>query len=122
MSETPNRGTSLPPASSLEIAEQECQDAQVLRLLRIMPCLIMLLNQKTASAFSFPSTGDYDIWAIKWGYFFSDAQKLEVEEKAYLNEMTKEAYKNPSLMAWFRNKSYDPRYQTGSTLLCVRCI
>jgi hypothetical protein len=25
-------------------------------------------------------------------------------------------------MAWFRNKSYDPRYQTGSTLLCVRCI
>jgi hypothetical protein len=60
----------------------------------------------------FPRIGDYDKWAIKWGYaYFKDA-KSEEAEKALLNEMTKEAYKNRRL--WFGTESspYDPRYQT----------
>jgi hypothetical protein len=60
----------------------------------------------------FPRIGDYDKWAIKWGYsYFPDATS-EKEEKALLNEMTKEAYKDRRL--WFGTESspYDPRYQT----------
>jgi hypothetical protein len=60
----------------------------------------------------FPRIGDYDKWAIKWGYsYFPDAQN-EKQEKALLNEMTKEAYKDRRL--WFGTESspYDPRYQT----------
>ena len=60
----------------------------------------------------FPRIGDYDKWAIKWGYSYFDEAKTETEEKAKLNEMTKEAYKNNRL--WFGTESspYDPRYQT----------
>ena len=60
----------------------------------------------------FPRIGDYDKWAIKWGYSYFEDTKTEAEEKAFLNEMTKEAYKNGRL--WFGTESspYDPRYQT----------
>ncbi|MFV8271185.1 zinc-dependent metalloprotease [Flavobacterium sp. GT2N3] len=60
----------------------------------------------------FPRIGDYDKWAIKWGYSYFDDAKTETAEKAKLNEMTKEAYKNNRL--WFGTESspYDPRYQT----------
>jgi hypothetical protein len=60
----------------------------------------------------FPRIGDYDKWAIKWGYSYFPDAKTEKEEKALLNEMTKEAYKNRRL--WFGTESspYDPRYQT----------
>jgi len=60
----------------------------------------------------FPRIGDYDKWAIKWGYSYFEDAKTETEEKAILNEMTKEAYKNNRL--WFGTESspYDPRYQT----------
>lgn len=60
----------------------------------------------------FPRIGEYDIWAIKWGYSYFEDTKTEAEEKAYLNEMTKEAYKNRRL--WFGSETspYDPRYQT----------
>ena len=60
----------------------------------------------------FPKIGDYDKWAIKWGYSYFEDAKTDKEEKAILNEMTKEAYKNRRL--WFGTESspYDPRYQT----------
>ena len=60
----------------------------------------------------FPRIGDYDKWAIKWGYSYFPEAKTEKEEKGILNEMTKEAYKNRRL--WFGTESspYDPRYQT----------
>jgi hypothetical protein len=60
----------------------------------------------------FPRIGDYDKWAIKWGYSYFEDAKTEAEEKAVLNSMTKEAYKNNRL--WFGTESspYDPRYQT----------
>lgn len=60
----------------------------------------------------FPRIGDYDKWAIKWGYtYFADA-KNEKEEKAFLNEMTKEAYKNRRLWFGTETSPFDPRYQT----------
>ncbi|MFN7045655.1 MAG: zinc-dependent metalloprotease [Flavobacterium sp.] len=60
----------------------------------------------------FPRIGDYDKWAIKWGYsYFKDA-KDEDAEKATLNEMTKEAYKNRRLWFGTETNPYDPRYQT----------
>lgn len=60
----------------------------------------------------FPRIGDYDKWAIKWGYsYFKDA-KSEDEEKALLNEMTKEAYKNKRLHFGIETNPFDPRFQT----------
>lgn len=59
----------------------------------------------------FPRIGDYDKWAIKWGYsYFPD--KSFNEEKALLNEWTKAAYINPRLRYGTENSPYDPRYQT----------
>ncbi|WP_144891915.1 zinc-dependent metalloprotease [Flavobacterium tiangeerense] len=60
----------------------------------------------------FPRIGDYDKWAIKWGYSYFEESKTEAQEKTVLNDMTKEAYKNNRL--WFGTESspYDPRYQT----------
>ncbi len=60
----------------------------------------------------FPRIGDYDKWAIKWGYAYFDGAKSEDEEKAKLNEMTKEAYKNRRLWFGTETSPYDPRYQT----------
>ncbi|TDE43461.1 DUF5117 domain-containing protein [Flavobacterium rhamnosiphilum] len=60
----------------------------------------------------FPRIGDYDKWAIKWGYSYFDEAKTETEEKAKLNEMTKEAYKNNRLWFGTETSPYDPRYQT----------
>ncbi len=59
----------------------------------------------------FPRIGDYDIWAIKWGYSYFDGLSPE-EQKKRLNDWTKEAYKNRRL--WFGTEisPYDPRYQT----------
>ncbi|WP_130733675.1 zinc-dependent metalloprotease [Flavobacterium sp. J27] len=60
----------------------------------------------------FPRIGDYDKWAIKWGYSYFDDAKNEEEEKAMLNTMTKEAYKNRRLWFGTETSPYDPRYQT----------
>lgn len=60
----------------------------------------------------FPRIGDYDKWAIKWGYSYFDGAKNEDEEKAKLNEMTKDAYKNRRLWFGTETSPYDPRYQT----------
>lgn len=59
----------------------------------------------------YPRIGDYDIWAIKWGYTYFDGLTPE-QQKQRLNEWTKEAYKNRRL--WFGTEisPYDPRYQT----------
>ncbi len=60
----------------------------------------------------FPRIGDYDIWAIKWGYsYFADAKNAD-EEKAVLNGWTKEAYNNPRTRFGTEVSPYDPRYQT----------
>lgn len=60
----------------------------------------------------FPKIGDYDKWAIKWGYAYFNDAKSEEAEKALLNEMTKEAYKNKRLHFGTETSPYDPRFQT----------
>lgn len=60
----------------------------------------------------FPRIGDYDKWAIKWGYSYFQDENNEVDEKSILNEMTKEAYKNPRLRFGTETNPYDPRFQT----------
>ncbi|MFN3588857.1 MAG: zinc-dependent metalloprotease [Spirosomataceae bacterium] len=60
----------------------------------------------------FPRIGDYDKWAIKWGYsYFADAKSAD-EEKAVLNTWTKKAYNDVRLRFGTETSPYDPRYQT----------
>lgn len=59
----------------------------------------------------FPRIGDYDKWAIQWGYSYLPDTDLK-GEKAVLNKWTKEAYKNPRLRFGTEISPYDPRYQT----------
>lgn len=60
----------------------------------------------------YPRIGDYDKWAIQWGYtYFADA-KSDEEEKQLLNKMTKESVKNPRLQFGTEISPYDPRFQT----------
>jgi hypothetical protein len=59
-----------------------------------------------------PRIGDYDVWAIKWGYsYFADAENAN-KEKQLLNTLTKEAMKNPRLEFGTEISPYNPRYQT----------
>ncbi|WP_291120282.1 zinc-dependent metalloprotease [Flavobacterium sp. UBA6135] len=60
----------------------------------------------------FPKIGDYDKWAIRWGYAYFPDAKDEKEEKALLNSMTKEAYKNKRLHFGTETSPFDPRFQT----------
>lgn len=59
----------------------------------------------------FPRIGDYDKWAIQWGYSYLPDTDLK-GEKAVLNKWTKDAYKNPRLRFGTEHSPYDPRYQT----------
>ena len=59
----------------------------------------------------FPRIGDYDKWAIQWGYSYFEDKKPE-EVKSILNTMTKAAYQNPRLRFGTEISPYDPRYQT----------
>lgn len=60
----------------------------------------------------FPRIGDYDKWAIKWGYsYFADAKSAD-EEKSILNTWTKKAYNDVRLRFGTETSPYDPRYQT----------
>jgi ribosomal protein S18 acetylase RimI-like enzyme len=60
----------------------------------------------------FPRIGDYDMWAIEWGYrYFADAKSAE-EEKAILHEITTQKQSNPRLRFGTEVSPHDPRYQT----------
>lgn len=60
----------------------------------------------------FPRIGDYDMWAIEWGYkYFADTKSAE-EEKAILHEITKQNQSNPRLRFGTEVSPHDPRYQT----------
>ncbi len=59
----------------------------------------------------FPRIGDYDKWAIQWGYSNLDGRDA-VADKAKLNTLTKTAYENPRLHFGTEISPYDPRYQT----------
>ena len=61
----------------------------------------------------YPRIGDYDKWAIQWGYKGIPATKNEEEDKKILNQLVIDSLKaNPRL--WFGGEGYnfDPRAQT----------
>mgnify|MGYP000130633178 FL=1 len=61
----------------------------------------------------FPRIGDYDKWAIKWGYQYRPEFKDEFEEKEQLmTETTKVLAVNPRLWFGGEGRNEDPRAQT----------
>ncbi len=62
----------------------------------------------------FPRIGDYDIWAIEWGYRPMPDAKTPMEDHKALEAMTAKAQKNPRL--WWGDgeglRGVDPRRQT----------
>jgi hypothetical protein len=60
----------------------------------------------------FPRIGDYDIWAIEWGYRWMPEFKTPEEEKAYMNKWIIESLKkNPRLVFGTETDPNDPREQ-----------
>jgi Met-zincin/Domain of unknown function (DUF5117)/Domain of unknown function (DUF5118) len=59
----------------------------------------------------YPRIGDYDKWAILWGYKY-DPELTEEEDKKMMSKLTTDSLKNPRL--WFGGEGYnfDPRAQT----------
>ena len=57
----------------------------------------------------FPGVGDYDKWAIKWGYSYFGKNE---DDRAILNSWTKEAYQQARLRFGTELNPYDPRYQS----------
>lgn len=57
----------------------------------------------------FPGVGDYDKWAIKWGYSFFEKGE---DDRAILNQWTKEAYRKAALRFGTEINPHDPRYQS----------
>ena len=59
-----------------------------------------------------PRIGDYDKWAIEWGYRYFEDAKDALEEKDKLHVLTKEKNLNPRLRFGTEISRIDPRYQT----------
>lgn len=59
----------------------------------------------------FPRIGDYDKWAIEWGYKYYDEFKTPEEEVPFLNKLTIEKLKNKRLLFGTEIGTNDPRYQ-----------
>jgi hypothetical protein len=59
----------------------------------------------------FPRIGDYDKWAIEWGYRLFPQYKNAEEEKAYLNKWAIEKLKNRRLWYGRQGSPDDPRSQ-----------
>jgi len=59
----------------------------------------------------YPRIGDYDKWAILWGYKY-DPDATEEEDKKIMSKLATDSLKNPRL--WFGGEGYnfDPRAQT----------
>lgn len=61
----------------------------------------------------FPRIGDYDKWAIKWGYQYRPEFKDEMDEKkGLMTETTKVLKQNPRLWFGGEGRGEDPRSQT----------
>src|SRR4030095_15886710 len=58
----------------------------------------------------YPRIGEYDMWAIEWGYKIMYG-KTEEEEKKILNDWVKSRYENPRLR-YYHQDGIDPRAQT----------
>ncbi len=60
----------------------------------------------------FPRIGDYDDWAIEWGYRRFANLKTPDAEKEYLNKWVIEKTKNPRLLFGTEMDAFDPRLQS----------
>ena len=59
----------------------------------------------------YPQIGEYDKWAIKWGYSWFPGKKSPKEEKEILDSWTKEKAGNPVYYFGRQGTSIDPRLQ-----------
>jgi hypothetical protein len=59
----------------------------------------------------YPRIGDYDKWAIQWGYRYSGAT-TEAEDKKLSNKLIIDSLKNPRLWFGGEGRDNDPRSQT----------
>jgi len=60
----------------------------------------------------YPQIGEYDKWAIKWGYTWFPGNKTPKEEKAILDEWVKEKAGNPLYYFGRQGTLIDPRLQS----------
>ncbi len=60
----------------------------------------------------YPQIGEYDRWAIKWGYTWFPGNKTSKQEKEILDEWTKEKAGNPLYYYGRQGTSIDPRLQS----------
>ena len=60
----------------------------------------------------YPRIGDYDKWAIMWGYKGIPDTKDEEEDKKILNKWAIDSLKNPRLWFGGEGQNFDPRAQT----------
>jgi hypothetical protein len=60
----------------------------------------------------YPRIGDYDKWAIQWGYKGIPGTKNEEEDKKILNRWAIDSLKNPRLWFGGEGQNTDPRAQT----------
>jgi len=60
----------------------------------------------------YPRIGDYDKWAIEWGYRYDPDAKDEEEDKKTMNKLAIDSLKNPRLWFGGEGQNFDPRAQT----------
>ncbi|QHS54786.1 zinc-dependent metalloprotease [Mucilaginibacter sp. 14171R-50] len=59
----------------------------------------------------YPQIGEYDLWAVKWGYTYFPGNKTSKQEKETLDIWTKEKAGNPLYYYGRQGTSIDPRLQ-----------
>jgi hypothetical protein len=59
----------------------------------------------------YPQIGEYDLWAVKWGYSYFPGKKTPNQEKEVLDVWTKERAGNPLYYYGRQGTSIDPRLQ-----------
>ncbi|RYU89221.1 DUF5117 domain-containing protein [Mucilaginibacter terrigena] len=59
----------------------------------------------------YPQIGEYDLWAVKWGYSYFPGKKTPKQEKELLDVWTKEKAGNPLYYYGRQGTSIDPRLQ-----------
>jgi hypothetical protein len=60
----------------------------------------------------FPRIGEYDMWAIKWGYTLTDAKDVETDKKIVNKWILDNLSANPRLWFGTETNPFDPRSQT----------
>lgn len=60
----------------------------------------------------YPRIGDYDKWAIEWGYHYDPGAKDEEADKLVMNKLALDSLKNPRLWFGGEGQNFDPRAQT----------